>query len=189
VFPAHDVPANVLGLPGSWLARLLHQTLGIGVYVFLAAWFVLVLLLFMRHSIMLWSLRLLGWLLLLPCVAVLAEYFNSQGWGQVPISGGLLGAWLVVWLEERFQPVGRWLIVAGSAAIGVILTADFVFLAAVRTVWDIGRALGAAFSPHKSDRPGRKFRADSRTDEAEDEDIPIIHVDKTAEDEPDDAAD
>lgn len=184
VFPAHETPANVLGLPGSWLARLLHQTLGIAVYAFLASWFVLVLLLFMRHSVMLWSLRLLGWLLLLPCVAVLAEYVSLQGWGQLPVSGGLLGAWLIAWLEERFQPVGRWLIVAGSAAIGVILTADFVFIAVARTVWQVGRALGGTFSTRKSERPTKKLRADTSTDDIEDDDIPIVRVDKTDEAEP-----
>src|SRR3954469_9858271 len=33
--------ANLLGRPGSWLAYELFQTLGLGVYVLLATWFVL----------------------------------------------------------------------------------------------------------------------------------------------------
>src|SRR5262245_22494581 len=64
---------NILGEPGAWLARELYQSLGVAVYVLLASWFVLVLLLLMRQSWqswLRWTGRLAGWLLLLPCAAV-----------------------------------------------------------------------------------------------------------------------
>src|SRR4051812_382360 len=70
--PAGGEP-NQLGPPGDWLARELYAALGSAVYVLLAAWFVLVLMLLVRKSWLKWSGRLLGWLVLLPCTAVAAD--------------------------------------------------------------------------------------------------------------------
>src|SRR5436309_2503330 len=47
---------NLLGMPGSWLAHELYQSLGLAVYVLLASWFVLVLFLLLRKSWKRWSL-------------------------------------------------------------------------------------------------------------------------------------
>ena len=58
VYPPHETVKNILGSGGAWLARTLHETLGIAVHILLASWFVLVVLLFLRQSLMRWSLRL-----------------------------------------------------------------------------------------------------------------------------------
>src|SRR5687768_9070405 len=69
---------NLLGEPGDWLAKELIGTLGSAVHVFLASWFVLVLLLLMRRSWKRWARRLAGWLLLLPWSAVAADYLGPD---------------------------------------------------------------------------------------------------------------
>src|ERR1700704_374664 len=95
VHPAHEVPTNLLGSPGAWLAHSLHETLGVAVYVFLASWFVLVVFMYLRRSLLTWSLRLAGWLILLPCAAVLADALGPSFAGNsLSGSGGSLGAWL-----------------------------------------------------------------------------------------------
>src|SRR5271165_7041270 len=67
---------NLLGSPGDWLAGELYNTLGSVVLVFLGAWFVLVLFLLMRKSWRTWALRLAGWVMLLPCAAIAADYLG-----------------------------------------------------------------------------------------------------------------
>ena len=103
VYPLHPTPHNLLGLPGAWVARALVGGLGAAVYFFLATWFVLVLLLFLRRGWLAWGLRLLGWLLLTPCAAVLADRFGGDWPGSPPAGpGGAVGAWLSIWLAAHF---------------------------------------------------------------------------------------
>src|ERR1700757_29455 len=78
VYPPSAEPANLLGPAGAWLAQGLFESLGIAVYVFLASWFVLVVVLLVRRSLLTWSLRLLGWLLLLPSATVAADYLGPE---------------------------------------------------------------------------------------------------------------
>src|SRR5438105_1866899 len=68
-YPHAEPSGNLFGPPGAQLARGLTDALGLAVYVLLASWFVLVILLFLRRSWLTWSIRLLGWLILLPCAA------------------------------------------------------------------------------------------------------------------------
>src|SRR6516165_9667097 len=74
VHPAHALPSNFLGVGGAWLADMLLTTFGVAVYAFLASSLVLILLLFLRRSVFKWSMRLAGSILLIPCVAVVADY-------------------------------------------------------------------------------------------------------------------
>ena len=78
VYPLHHTPHNFLGLPGAWVARALVMALGYAAYFFLATWFVLVLLLFLRRGWLTWARRLAGWLLLTPCAAVLADRLGGD---------------------------------------------------------------------------------------------------------------
>lgn len=57
VYPADEEPRNILGAPGASIAGELVQTLGVAVYVWLAAWFVFVLLLLLRRRWLAWTLR------------------------------------------------------------------------------------------------------------------------------------
>ena len=51
VYPSNPTPENLLGSPGAWLAQTLLESLGIAVYVLLASWFVLVVLLLLRQGL------------------------------------------------------------------------------------------------------------------------------------------
>ncbi|HEV3081047.1 MAG TPA: DNA translocase FtsK 4TM domain-containing protein [Gemmataceae bacterium] len=143
VFPPHETAKNILGSGGAWLAQTLHETLGIAVHILLASWFVLVVLLFLRQSLVRWSLRLLGWLLLIPCAAVAADYFSAYlPPGPLAGGGGSLGAWLRSRLEANFQPLGSASLLGGSVFLGLVLTADFLLLQIARGVWLGALSLG-----------------------------------------------
>jgi S-DNA-T family DNA segregation ATPase FtsK/SpoIIIE len=142
VYPSNPTPENLLGSPGAWLAQTLLESLGIAVYVLLASWFVLVVLLLLRQGLSTWVLRLFGWLLLVPCSAVFAEY-----WGEfesnvaVPGPGGSVGAWLALWLAEEFQPAGRALILGSAVLLGLLLTLDFLVPQLARQITRLCRRL------------------------------------------------
>jgi S-DNA-T family DNA segregation ATPase FtsK/SpoIIIE len=127
VYPPPAVPANVLGPGGAWVAHGLYEALGVAVYALLASWFVLVVLLFLRRGLTTWLLRLVGWLLLVPGAALAGDALGADlVGGPVAGGGGVLGAWLTVWLEANLYPVGRLLIVGSCYLLAVILTGDFV---------------------------------------------------------------
>ena len=96
VYPLHHTPHNLLGLPGAMAARSLIEDFGAAVYVFLAAWLALVLPLFLRQGWRNSVSRLLGWLLLTPSAAVLADHFGGNWPGGPPAGqGGALGGMVV----------------------------------------------------------------------------------------------
>jgi S-DNA-T family DNA segregation ATPase FtsK/SpoIIIE len=147
IYPTHSAATNLFGYPGAWLASALYEAFGVAVYVLLGSWFVLVVSLFLRRGRLTWILRFAGWLLLLPCIAVLGD---SAGFAFVggPVSGGggSLGAWLSTWLKSRFQPFGLAVIYAGCLVLSLALAADFAFAwclksvwFTVRWLWDLGR--------------------------------------------------
>ncbi len=123
----HPAPAasnNLLGPPGDWIARELVGTLGLAVYVWLAAWFVLVLLLFLRRRWLRWSLRLVGWLLLIPASAVLAQR-HAEAFA-VGNPGGSLGATLDAWLDEQLPRNWQLAVLGGWAGVGGLLAGDWL---------------------------------------------------------------
>jgi S-DNA-T family DNA segregation ATPase FtsK/SpoIIIE len=143
VYPPTPGSRNVLGPAGAWLAFALTDALGVAVYVLLASWFVLVVLLFLRRSWLRWSLRLAGWLLLVPGAAVLAELVGSNRDGPTPAGpGGSLGAWLVLWTQTRLLPIGRILLLAAWLSAGIALAFDRVVRKALIL---FGRLFGGVF--------------------------------------------
>jgi S-DNA-T family DNA segregation ATPase FtsK/SpoIIIE len=143
-FSRDGAPAsNLLGEAGHWLAGELYQSLGSAVYVFLAAWFVLVLFLFMRKSWRTWARRLAGWVLLVPCATLAADWLGEPLLpGPVVGSGGAVGAWLSALLDEEFSPLGSAIVLGGGFALGLLLAADFVVGRVCRSAWAILRGLG-----------------------------------------------
>jgi len=126
---------NFLGLPGAWLGHMLFDTLGVAVYAFIACWFVVVFMMFQRRSVLKWVRRLSGWLMLLPCAALAADYLGTL----VPAkslsgSGGTLGAWLNAIMEDSLPLAARWFLFGGAALLGICLSIDFVVLAAAKLV-------------------------------------------------------
>jgi DNA segregation ATPase FtsK/SpoIIIE, S-DNA-T family len=140
VYPPTDGPPHLLGPVGNWVGRVMLETLGVSVYVLLASWFVLVLLIFLRRRFLTWTIRLAGWLLLIPTTAILAHSWGS--WlspNILPGPGGSLGAYLAFLLQTHCRPMIRTAILAGSLAIGLLLTSHFILFRLVRWTW---QALG-----------------------------------------------
>ena len=122
VQPFQAAPANLLGAPGAWLAGLLHQHLGVGVYCVLAAWFVLVLLLLVRRNVFAWLVRFSGWLLLIPSLALTAERFPQLG------AGGELGVRLARELDTVLAPSSAWLVHGSFLLAALLLACDVLIL-------------------------------------------------------------
>jgi S-DNA-T family DNA segregation ATPase FtsK/SpoIIIE len=115
------------GSLGGAIAYELRQSLGAAVYVFLAGWFVVLLRLVLRRSWLGWSLRSLGWLFLVPCMAVLAERLPELApAGALPPlgPGGSIGAWLNDRLQSTLPPLGQDLFLGGCLLVGAVLTLD-----------------------------------------------------------------
>jgi S-DNA-T family DNA segregation ATPase FtsK/SpoIIIE len=171
IYPPNNIDSNLLGPVGAWLAHTLLETLGLAVYVLLVSWFVLALLLLVRRRLWSWSLRTLGWFLLVPSAAVSADYLPpSESAGLLGGNGGTLGAWLHGWLEATFYPSGCLAILGGCLFLAVILAMDFVLLPLLRLLWRNGvqrgalsverngrttKESGAPRSPLRAPRPSR----------------------------------
>jgi DNA segregation ATPase FtsK/SpoIIIE, S-DNA-T family len=198
VYPPPPEADNLLGPPGAWLAQELYEALGAAVHVLLASWFVLVLLLFLRKGWLTWSRRLAGWLLLLPCAAVVADSLGPGLLDGPPTgSGGALGAWLAEWLADSFEPAAAVPLVAAAVLLGLALTAERVLRGAWRWAWAVCR--GGAWLLRKlhaaGPRPERKpEKARLRREPGEDPEpatdrgIPIRHTAGLRRDEEDDEA-
>jgi S-DNA-T family DNA segregation ATPase FtsK/SpoIIIE len=138
VYPAPAAPHNRLGPLGAAIAHELRQTLGVAVYVFLTGWFIVASLLVLRRSWVAWSLRFLGWLLLVPATAVLAErWLRPAPWWATPFlgSGGSLGVWLDAWLTNSIQPIAQHILLGGCLTLSVVLALDFLLLRILRLLW------------------------------------------------------
>lgn len=143
-YPPPAKAPNLLGRPGAWLGQALFDALGLAVYLLLASWFVLVVLLVLRRGWLRWSLRLAGWLLLLPAVAMAAELIGPRGPG-VP-AGGSLGAYLAGWLHGRLPAWGVAPVVGLIVLVGLVLALDVVLWQSVRQTWAVlRRPLGVSW--------------------------------------------
>lgn len=137
-------PSNLLGPPGTWLAGRLFASLGSAVYLLLSGWFVLIILLLMPGRRLRWSVRLFGWLLLLPCAAVVADGIGPDYLpGPVTGSGGSVGAFLSDWLVEQFGAVGSVVVLMAIIALALVLALDaFLFKSIRLTSRTIKKAIG-----------------------------------------------
>ena len=136
VYPVPSASSNILGRPGTWLAQSLFEALGVAVYLLLASWFVMVVLLFLRRSWLRWSLHLVGCLLLLPTAAVVADLLGPLlPGGPLPGNGGTLGAWQVLQLNTYFSPLEVGLVVTGCFVLGLVLALDTVLRQMLRIAW------------------------------------------------------
>jgi S-DNA-T family DNA segregation ATPase FtsK/SpoIIIE len=147
-FDPHAAPAtNLLGAPGGYVAEALVDGLGVAVYVFLSAWFMLVVLLFARRSVALWSLRFAGWLLLVPATAVLFDGIGHLSAAEPATGGGgSLGAWLGLWLEESVGTAGRIAVIAVSYLIAIVLIANYSLIRGARRSVPVSRGSGRLMS-------------------------------------------
>jgi S-DNA-T family DNA segregation ATPase FtsK/SpoIIIE len=148
--------SNRFGSLGGAIAYELRQSLGVAVYVFLAGWFAVLLHLVFRRSWLLWSLRALGWLLLVVCTAALAEHWPAltPAGAFPPLGpGGSIGAWLNDWLESALPPIASYLLLGSGLVLGVVLTMDAELRLLGRLLWWYLRthltlpAIGLRFRP------------------------------------------
>jgi DNA segregation ATPase FtsK/SpoIIIE, S-DNA-T family len=138
VYPAHAQAHNMLGSVGAGLTAALFDGLGSAAYVFLASWFVLVVLLYLRKAFGKWARRLLGWALLLPCAALAADYLGPD-WANGPAGGGTLGVWLAEVLQTHLSPAAGWAVFIGCLAVAGALAFDFALRPLLGTAWSLAR--------------------------------------------------
>jgi S-DNA-T family DNA segregation ATPase FtsK/SpoIIIE len=133
--PRSTPPSNFLGTPGAMLAQELVDTLGVAAYVFLGCWFVLVVLLFTRRNVLIWSLRFAGWVLLVPATALAATELRGVWFGE-PITGagGSLGAALAWWLDSRLATAGRITVSVAALLLALLLVMNFTLVSVSRTL-------------------------------------------------------
>jgi DNA segregation ATPase FtsK/SpoIIIE, S-DNA-T family len=170
---------NLLGLPGAWLAGELFAALGAGVHVLLASWFVLVVSLLLRNSWRLWGRRLLGWLVLVPCAAVGADWIGPA---LLPSSvagpGGVLGALLGDRLRTEIGPIGATLAFSFVTALATLLALDFLIVRLLRASWATcrwcGYVLGSALRWAITPRPTPSIVV-KKAPKPEKSDLPINH--------------
>jgi S-DNA-T family DNA segregation ATPase FtsK/SpoIIIE len=185
--------SNLLGVPGAWLAQDLFDLFGSAVYIFLASWFVLVLLLLQRKCLRAWSLRLAGWLVLIPCTAAAADFLGSPFLGgPVTGSGGSLGALVTAWLDDQLSPIPAGILFGTVLLASLYLAVDFAVVRAFRAVRvilkqsrEVLRRIGSIIARATSiitkkkiheDRPPLIIRKTGLSAASEDaDDIPIHH--------------
>jgi S-DNA-T family DNA segregation ATPase FtsK/SpoIIIE len=199
-FPPAAQPRPLLGPAGAWIAGALFDSIGLAVYVLLAGWFVFVLVLVLRRAWLTWSLRLLGWLVLIPTTAVLAERCAGS-WATAPIEGpgGSLGAWLSLNLAAGLHPAGQVLLLSSVSVLGLCLALDVVLVRllrlarwAGRLAWRLRRTAPRTFRRSELPRPhpAPSVEEDEDEDEGEPDEepaapaevrsIPIRHHDEAA---------
>jgi S-DNA-T family DNA segregation ATPase FtsK/SpoIIIE len=131
--PARAAPANLLGIPGAWLAQQLIGALGQTSYMALVGWFAVLLTVLQRRSIGFKIVRVIGWLVLVPCAAAWAtflampEYFFPKA-----SAGGALGIWINGLMQALPQPPTPGWALAGCTLVALAVSLDFVLWFALR---------------------------------------------------------
>jgi S-DNA-T family DNA segregation ATPase FtsK/SpoIIIE len=135
LLPAHPSPANLLGIPGAWLAQTLIAALGQTTYLVLAVWFAVLLVVLQRRSLVSKFLRIAGWVSLIPCAAVWAAHQTMPAmFFPNAIPGGTLGSWLEGCLRAQYPPTIQSWILAGCTLLALAASLDFVLRFGVRLV-------------------------------------------------------
>jgi S-DNA-T family DNA segregation ATPase FtsK/SpoIIIE len=180
---------NLLREPGHGLAAALFEALGSAAYVLLAGYGLLAWQLLFWRRWAKWLTRAAGWLLLLAGGTVAIDRLDHG-----TLSGGTIGAWLGVQLEEWVEPAGQVLLVAGVLGLGVVLALDFVALPLLHVAWVLARGTfrmvrlvrqeaAPAREQEEKPTPARVRRAP-----ADDDAIPIVRPDSITAEHEDDAA-
>lgn len=118
---------NWLGPAGAWLARSLAESLGSAIYVFVTAWLVLSIDLFLRPNWWAWMRRALGWSLLVPAFAVIADRLGPTWLSKSVVgTGGTVGAGLSGGLAIQLVPWGQAGVISGAVILGIVLATERV---------------------------------------------------------------
>jgi DNA segregation ATPase FtsK/SpoIIIE, S-DNA-T family len=134
---------NLLGPAGAWIARSLVESLGETVYVFLTAWIVLSVDLFLRPNWWPWLRRVVGWSILVPAAAVVADRLGPNWLGKPVLgAGGTVGAWLAGWLSTELVPWGRVAVLSAAFVLSGVLAAERLLIFAAHQTGNVIRRLG-----------------------------------------------
>jgi S-DNA-T family DNA segregation ATPase FtsK/SpoIIIE len=135
LLPAHLSPANLLGIPGAWLAQTLIAALGQTSYLVLVVWFAALLVVLQRRSLGSKLLRITGWCLLIPCGAAWAARLNMPAvCFPNALAGGTLGDWLDGCLRAQYTLAIQSWVLAGCTLIALAASLDFVLRFGVRLI-------------------------------------------------------
>jgi S-DNA-T family DNA segregation ATPase FtsK/SpoIIIE len=175
VYPPPPRPHNLLGPAGAYLGQALLDSLGAAVHVLLGSWLVFLMALVRRDHWRTWARRWLGWLVLVPCVALLASWAGTHVWPATPAtgSGGSIGGWLALVLQSHLQPAAQQVLAIAWLLTGLFLGLDFLMFPLLRQAWaGLRTALrGDAPLPQKKAPPVRPLRLHA-DDEADSEGEP-----------------
>lgn len=126
-YPPQNETLNAGGPVGALVAHTLLTAFGMGAYFLLAALAILDVRLFARRSCSDPWVRACGTVLLLGVVSIGSRMINP-GFSRGPIigSGGYVGAWGVVLLEQHFSLAGTLVLLLASFVAGMLLTTDML---------------------------------------------------------------
>ncbi len=135
-YPPLTGGANPLGPAADDAAAWVVDALGLGAPAFLAGWFALVVLYVARRTWTRLAVRAAGWAQLTAVAAVTADY--AGGWVTASVSafgkGGSVGAYLRFLLDDHLKPPLPALAIVFAALLGLVLAADGVVRAVVKSL-------------------------------------------------------
>ncbi|MFO0915756.1 MAG: DNA translocase FtsK 4TM domain-containing protein [Pirellulales bacterium] len=129
IFPTKPKPENLCGRLGAVLSDGMYELFGIGAwYVLIVLWIVTVRML-MRRPLSAPAVRAAGWVASLVGLTTMAHLCVSW-WTPGPTvgPGGLLGATVGSLLCSQLAPVGTFLVALCLAAVGILLSTDYLLL-------------------------------------------------------------
>lgn len=125
VYPVHAQATNLCGIVGARLAHGLVVGVGAGAYFVLLVLIVLDIRLFARDVYKDPVIRLCGACLILVAVCVTAQWYMPLPIsGSVTGSGGYVGAWSAILLDQHFSRVGSLILLGAAAVSGLLLTGE-----------------------------------------------------------------
>lgn len=143
-YPPLTGQANPLGPAADDGAAWIVNALGLGVPVFLAAWFALVGLYVVRRTWPRLAVRAAGWALLTTVAAIAADYVSS--WVTLSVSafgkGGSVGAYLRFLLDDHLKPPLPALVLVAVTLLGLVLAADGLVRAVLKAIGVTLRRIG-----------------------------------------------
>ncbi len=135
IYPVQTVVTNLCGPTGAFLAHILVNAFGLGVWFFLASLFFIDMGLFSRKQLADPVVRIVGALTMLVSLCLLL-HLSAPHLANAPLigSGGYLGAWGRILLTDNFSVVGSIVIIATLFCVGMLLATEALFFRIVYRV-------------------------------------------------------
>lgn len=125
VFPVREVPVNLCGEFGAWLAHTLRAAFGCAAWFFLLGLAVFDFRLLSRADSVNVKQQVVGGVLMLGALCVTLHLLApGLAGGQVVGSGGYIGAWGVAVFERHFATTGMLVLLGAAFTAGLVLATD-----------------------------------------------------------------